>query len=86
MSHSNMDSINILCFGDSLTEGYTYEGTSFTPYAESMKSWLKFAWPSTKINVDIDGLSGGEVNGPRPNGDFLARMSDNCKLDLALCI
>jgi lysophospholipase L1-like esterase len=74
-----MESINILCFGDSLTEGYTNGGISFTPYAKSMKSWLESAWPSTKINVDIDGSSGDMVD--EHYGLFLTRIKDSCKLD-----
>ena len=33
--------LNILCFGDSLTEGYTLCGTQFTPYAKSMETYLR---------------------------------------------
>jgi hypothetical protein len=70
-----MESIRILCFGDSLTEGYSYYGQEFTPYAGNMKAWLHAAWPATKVTVDVDGLSGDRV----ARGSFLSRITAKCK-------
>jgi len=69
-----MESINILCFGNSLTEGYSRWGMSMTPYAENMKDWLKAAWPSTKLTVDVNGLSGDLII----SGLFLKRITKSC--------
>lgn len=72
-----MESINILCFGDSLTEGYTAFGSAFTPYAKAMESRLKSSWPATKINVDVEGMSGDMVD--EDAGLFLTRIKDQCE-------
>ena len=69
-----MESINILCFGDSLTEGYSKWGMSMTPYADSLKEWLKAAWPSAKLVVDVNGMSGDLV----VSGLFLKRITNSC--------
>lgn len=70
-----MESVNILCFGDSLTEGYSQWGLSMTPYADSMGEWLRAAWPSTKLTVDVNGMS-GDLAVP---GLFLTRITSSCK-------
>ena len=71
-----MENVRILCFGDSLTAGYSYFGETFTPYAENMNSWLNAAWPATKVTVDVDGLSGDRVI----SESFLSRIIAKCKL------
>jgi hypothetical protein len=47
---------------------------SMTPYAENMKDWLKATWPSTKLTVDVNGLSGDLVI----SGLFLKRITKSC--------
>jgi hypothetical protein len=70
-----MESVNILCFGDSLTEGYSHWGMSVTPYADNMRKWLEAAWPSTKLTVDVNGMSGDFV----VPGLFLKRITSSCE-------
>ena len=68
--------LRILCFGDSLTEGYTQHGTLFTPYSETLLSTLKSNLPlASKYNIaiDTDGMSGDLVT-----GSFLGRMEERC--------
>lgn len=76
-----MEHLRILCFGDSLTEGYTRSGTLFHPYAESLNAYLKKAFPTTELHVDIEGLSGDRVC---PPGLFMPRMEAKCKSVLLL--
>jgi hypothetical protein len=70
-----MENINILCFGNSLTEGYSQWGMSMTPYADNMREWLQAAWPSTELTVDVNGMSGDLV----VQGLFLTRITSSCK-------
>lgn len=70
-----MGSVKILCFGDSLTEGYSQWVMSMTPYADTMEERLQATWPSAKIIVDVDGMSGDRVAG----GFFLPRIRTMCK-------
>ncbi|KAE9382177.1 SGNH hydrolase [Stipitochalara longipes BDJ] len=66
--------LRILCFGDSLTEGYTQHGSLFSPYSATLLHVLKSNIArSTKYNiaVDTDGMSGDLVT-----GSFLGRMKD----------
>jgi hypothetical protein len=46
-----------------------------TPYADSMEERLQATWPSAKIIVDVDGMSGDRVAG----GFFLPRLRTQCK-------
>lgn len=71
----HMDTIRILCFGDSLTAGYSLFGLKFTPYAETLRPWLEASWPQTKLYIDVDGLSGDRV----VSGSFLSRIESKCK-------
>lgn len=71
-----MENVRILCFGDSLTAGYSHYGMTFTPYAESLKTWLQAAWPTTKLTLDVSGLSGDRV----VSGSFLPRITAKCKI------
>jgi lysophospholipase L1-like esterase len=70
-----MESVNILCFGDSLTEGLSDWDMPMTPYADSMREWLQAAWPSTKLTVDVNGMSGDLV----VQGLFPTRITSSCK-------
>ncbi|TAQ87696.1 Nucleoside-triphosphate phosphatase [Chlorociboria aeruginascens] len=63
--------LRILCFGDSLTEGYSRYGTLMTPYSRTLFQHLTACFPDRKITVYTDGLSGDLVV---PPGRFLRRM------------
>jgi hypothetical protein len=68
--------LRILCFGDSLTEGYTQHGLHYTPYSDTLLDKLRSNLSlSTRYNisVDTDGMSGDQVT-----GGFLTRMQDRC--------
>lgn len=70
-------SIHILCFGASLTAGYTKSGVLYHPYANTLKSTLKAAFPSVVIIIDVQGLSGDQVISPP--GGFLPRIDILCE-------
>ncbi len=68
--------LRILCFGDSLTEGYTQYGLNFTPYSDTLLDKLRSNLSiSTRYNIsiDTDGMSGDQVT-----GGFLTRMKECC--------
>lgn len=64
--------LRILCFGDSLTEGYYNYGAAFEPYKDAMCAKLSKAFPNLQIDAEEDGLSGDLVN--TPGGRFLRRI------------
>ena len=57
--------LRILCFGDSLTEGYTCFGTIYTPYSEKFKTELEIqsgtGGNERIVDVITDGQSGDLV-------------------------
>jgi hypothetical protein len=68
--------LRILCFGDSLTEGYTNNGLNYIPYSDTLLQKLQSAPSLTSkydITVDTDGMSGDQVT-----GSFRGRMEDCC--------
>lgn len=65
--------LRILCFGDSLTEGYTSFGAIYQPYSERMTQKLAAAFPDVKIECEVDGLSGDLT------GFFLKRLLEQCE-------
>jgi hypothetical protein len=67
-------SLDILCFGDSLTEGYSEYGLLFTPYSRTLSEKLKAILGSEfEIGVHTDGESGEQVT-----TGFLHRMQQHC--------
>ncbi|KAH8593697.1 SGNH hydrolase-type esterase domain-containing protein [Bisporella sp. PMI_857] len=56
-----LNALHILCFGDSLTAGFTKWGAVFHPYAWNMLDQLEEAFPLTQISTDIQGASGDQV-------------------------
>ncbi|MCJ1433759.1 hypothetical protein MMC27_003124 [Xylographa pallens] len=66
--------LKILCFGDSLTAGYSMWGLQFHPYAEQLKKVLQGAFPSTTIEVVVEGLSGAQVR-----GEYTGRLNRACR-------
>ena len=67
---SGSQSIRILCFGDSLTEGYSNYGTQFTPYSDEMKRKLRHLDEPLITDVVTEGQSGDRVT----SGNFKWRM------------
>lgn len=67
-------SLRVLCFGDSLTAGYTNWGISFFPYGDTLRDDLRSALPSTDVQVDVEGFSGDQVRGA-----FLRRLQRACE-------
>lgn len=66
-------SLRILCFGDSLTAGYTSYGWEFYPYADHLRSGLQHALSTPDVEVDVAGLSGDQVQ-----GSYLSRIRAKC--------
>ena len=66
-------SLRILCFGDSLTAGYTMSGWEHYPYADHLRVGLEHMLSSSDIIVDVAGLSGDQVQ-----GQYLSRIKAKC--------
>lgn len=66
-------SLRILCFGDSLTAGYTNWGMEFFPYADHLRAGLQRMLSTSDIEVDVDGFSGDQVQ-----GSYLRRIKRKC--------
>ena len=65
--------LRILCFGDSLTNGYSAMGAIHHPYCENMEHMLTMAFPDLKIETEEDGMSGSTVK-----HGFQTRMNAQC--------
>ena len=65
--------LRILCFGDSLTAGYSQFGMLHFPYAVHLKEKLQAAFPSLEIHIDVEGMSGAQVR-----GEYLGRLNRAC--------
>lgn len=70
--------LRILCFGDSITAGFTNHGTSRHPYAGALKSSLQTSFPDLNIITDNHGLSGDQVQ--FPEGSYLPRITSICEI------
>lgn len=68
----------VLCFGDSLTAGYTRFGAEYQPYRIVLASHLAAAFPHRKFEVWDNGVPGDTVSG----GSFLERIEDESGLEL----
>lgn len=66
-------SLRILCFGDSLTAGYTSSGWEFYPYADHLRAGLQKMLATSDIEIDVDGRSGDQVR-----GSYLPRIKMKC--------
>lgn len=70
--------LRVLCFGDSLTEGYSKFGLIMTPYSNVLTSELEVKfWAGEnkrKVEVVTDGQSGDLVTA----GIFRGRMTSKC--------
>lgn len=51
--------LRILCFGDSLTAGYTEDGLQYHPYLQVLRRKLREAFPGLQVEIDEDGMDGG---------------------------
>jgi hypothetical protein len=71
-----MNSVRILCFGDSLTWGWTKFGEGAHPYANALVSALEKRMPTTTISADVQGAPGDQV--VSPPGGFVPRMDILC--------
>jgi lysophospholipase L1-like esterase len=71
--------LRILCFGDSLTEGYNNYGLSMDPYSSTMTEFLESKVGGVyEIEVETDGVSGELIT-----RGFEGRMRGWCKLVLS---
>lgn len=73
MNDSLPKSLRILCFGDSLTAGFTSRGWEFHPYADHLRVGLQHMLSASDIHVDVAGLSGDQVR-----GRYLPRIKREC--------
>lgn len=67
------DSLRILCFGDSLTAGYTMYGLEHYPYADHLRAGLKHMLPSSDVRTEVAGFSGDQVQ-----GSYFKRITAKC--------
>lgn len=68
--------LRILCFGDSLTAGYSRMGTVYHPYHETLQQMIAMAFPEYELDIVEDGVPGDLVTS---RGKFLERMQKNCE-------
>jgi lysophospholipase L1-like esterase len=71
---STRPKLRVLCFGDSLTAGYSSLGSVYHPYQEKLEHMLCMAFPDLKIETVEDGLSGSTVT-----FGFQTRMNEQCR-------
>lgn len=76
MTDQARKTLRILCFGDSLTAGYSRWGMVHFPYAEHLHWPLQKLLPFTNIIIDVAGESGDRVIGPP--GQYLRRIEAKC--------
>lgn len=70
-SMAPVPSLRVLCFGDSLTSGFSNLGASSHPYSQQLAARLKEAFPDLeKIHVVPNGVPGDRVM----NAGFQARL------------
>ena len=66
--------LRVLCFGDSLTIGYSSFGAIYHPYSETLEQMVAMALPEVEMDIVVDGRSGDMVR-----GGFYERIQKNCK-------
>jgi hypothetical protein len=77
MASGNEATLRVLCFGDSLTSGYSAYGAIHHPYCEALEELLRAARPGTQLEVVEDGKDGDMVcSDSRAN--FLTRIRKHC--------
>lgn len=65
--------LRILCFGDSLTAGYTAMGSRFHPYSKKLADMVAMAFPDLDVQTFTSGKSGDTVR-----HGFKYRIEDIC--------
>lgn len=68
--------LRILCFGDSLTAGYSGMGAVYHPYSETLEQMVAMAFPEYRIETVEDGKPGDLASS---RGSFLSRMGKICE-------
>lgn len=81
MTSQTPKAFRVLCFGDSLTAGYSRYGMLHFPYAEHLQRPLEKLFPSTNVIIDVAGVSGDRVMGPP--GQYLRRIEAKCASAIA---
>ena len=61
---------NILCFGASITAGWSQLGLRYYPYANTLEARLKEAFPDRKFSIQVDGLPGDTII----QGQYMKRL------------
>jgi hypothetical protein len=79
-SKSQARPLRILCFGDSLTEGYSRFGFLMTPYSQWFKSELEVKFWARKERRKVEVVTDGESGDLVTTGSFKHRMSVKCVL------
>ena len=62
--------IRILCFGASITAGWSQLGLRYYPYANRLEARLKEAFPDRNFSIQVDGLPGDTVI----QGQYMKRL------------
>lgn len=65
--------LRILCFADSLTSGYHKWGLESRPYSIRLQERLNQAWPSTDVQIILNGLPADRVI----NGSYRSRLTSS---------
>ncbi|KAH7128007.1 SGNH hydrolase-type esterase domain-containing protein [Dactylonectria estremocensis] len=71
------NSLSILCFGDSLTQGFHNYGLGESPYSETLEKRLKAAFPDTEIRIRTSGVPGDVAS----SSSFQRRFSHEVDAD-----
>ncbi|KAL8903818.1 MAG: hypothetical protein Q9207_003678 [Kuettlingeria erythrocarpa] len=74
-TNQGIKTLRILCFGDSLTAGYSGYGYFHYPYAAQLRKRLKEDMPDTEAMIDVAGLSGDRVIA----GQYMRRIKGSCE-------
>lgn len=72
--------LRILCYGDSLTAGYSAFGTIYHPYSEVLEQKLVAAFPDLKVDISESGMPGDLAI----NGAFLTRLNSERTSDFPI--
>ena len=73
--------IRILCFGASITAGWTQLGLRYHPYATTLTAHLQAAHPEQRFSVQVDGLPGDTVVQGQYGPRLRALMGGGAKYD-----
>ena len=65
--------VRILCFGASITAGWSQLGLRYYPYANTLEARLKEAFPHMKFSIQVDGLPGDTII----QGQYMKRLQSH---------